>query len=189
MVYKSADEILKPDKRFENLCVPAGNHFRFMTLADHHAMIDEIVLAGGAPAPVREAYDRARNAMLYAFFDYDLLVVGEGQALSAFELALKYRLDGGEQGGRGTLRNLVDRARKAGIIPRPVKGGSPFDDPVERMIYLRNDLAHGNSQIHSPSMALTILAMCAEGIDGVFAGGDFNAAEAASELPTKEAEV
>jgi hypothetical protein len=32
--------------------------------------------------------------MVYAFFDYDLFVVGEVQAFGAFELALKHRLNG-----------------------------------------------------------------------------------------------
>ena len=94
MAYKSADEILKPDSRFDNLCVPEGEGLRFMTIADHHQMIEEVALAGAAPAEVRDAYDRARNAKLYAFFDYDLFVVGEVQAFGAFELALKHRLNG-----------------------------------------------------------------------------------------------
>jgi hypothetical protein len=45
--------------------------------------------------------------MIYAFFDYDLLVVGEVQALGAFEIALKHRLNGHGGASRGTLRNLI----------------------------------------------------------------------------------
>jgi hypothetical protein len=86
MAYKSADEILQPDSRFDNLCVVEPTGVRFMQLADHHSMIGDIALAGSAPAEVRDAYDRARNTMLYAYFDYDLLVVGEIQAFGAFEL-------------------------------------------------------------------------------------------------------
>ena len=58
-------------------------------------------------------FDRARNILLYANFAYGLLVVGEAQAFAALELALKHRLAGNPVKGRETLRNLVDRARKA----------------------------------------------------------------------------
>jgi len=168
MAYKSADEILKPDSRFDNVCVPDGTGWRLITVADHHQMIGEIALGGSAPVEVRDAYDRARSIMLYAYFDYDLLVVGEAQAFGAFELALKHRINGHGLQEKGTLRNLVDRARKAGIFPKLVPGAAITDDPVEVMILLRNDLAHGNSHIHPPGMALQILEMCASGIDTVF---------------------
>lgn len=168
MTYKSVDEILKPDSRFDNLCVPEGEGWRFMTIGDHHQMIGEVALVGSAPAEVQDAYDRARNIMLYAFFDYDLFVVGEVQAYGAFELALKHRLNGHGLQQRGTLRNLVDRARKAGIFPKLVPGASIIDDQVEVMVLLRNALAHGNSEIHPPGMALQALKLCAWGIDTVF---------------------
>ncbi|PHY13920.1 hypothetical protein CSW58_02665 [Caulobacter sp. B11] len=181
MAYKSADEILKPDSRFDNLCVVEAEGVRFMTLADHHRMIGEVALSGSAPTEVRDAYDRARNAMLYAFFDYDLLVIGEVQAFGAFELALKHRLNGHGMEAKGTLRNLVDRARKAGIFPKLAPDVPIFADRVEAMIMLRNGLAHGNSQIHSPGMALQVLEICAWGIDTAFPSGA--ASESVTVLP------
>lgn len=168
MAYKSADDILKPDARFEGFVVLEGEWHRPMTLFDHHAAIGRVVLSGSVPAEVRDAYDRARNTMLYAFFDYDLLVVGEIQAYGAFELALKHRINGHGGESKGSMRNLVDQARKAGIFPKLAAGATPFDDPVEAMIALRNSLSHGNSQIHSPGMALEVLDSCAWGIDTVF---------------------
>lgn len=66
------------------------------------------------------------------------------------------------------MRNLVDRARKAGIFPKLVPGTSIIDDQVEVMVMLRNALAHGNSEIHPPGMALRALELCAWGIDTVF---------------------
>lgn len=168
MAYKSADDILKPDARFEGFVVLEGEWHRPMTLFDHHAAIGRVVLSGSVPAEVRDAYDRARNTMLYAFFDYDLLVVGEIQADGAFELALKHRINGHGGESKGSMRNLVDQARKAGIFPKLAAGATPFDDPVEAMIALRNSLSHGNTQIHSPGMALEVLDSCAWGIDTVF---------------------
>lgn len=117
MPFKSLDDILKPDPRFADLCVVQGGIARRMTLADHHGAIAGISISDAVPDEVGAAFDRARNTVIYAFFDYDLFVVGEVQAFGAFELALKHRLNGHGGAARGTLRNLVDRARKAGILP------------------------------------------------------------------------
>ena len=168
MAYKSADESLQPDSRFDNLCVVEQSGVRLMQLADHHSMIGDVVLTGSAPTEVRDAYDRARNTMLYAYFDYDLLVVGEIQAFGAFELALKHRINGHGMDAKGSLRTLVDGARKQGVFPKLANPDQPMTDRVEAMIALRNGLAHGTSQIHTPGMALQVLELCAWGIDMAF---------------------
>lgn len=139
-----------------------------MTLADHHGAIADISLSDAVPGEVGAAFDRARNTVIYAFFDYDLFVVGEVQAFGAFELALKHRLNGHGGAARGTLRNLVDRARKAGILPALVPGPTVVSDPIEALIALRNGLSHGTSDIHSPGMALEVVAACASWIDHEF---------------------
>ena len=104
---------------------------------------------------------RARNTLIYAFFDYDLFVVGEVQAFGAFELALKHRLNGHGGASRGTLRNLVDRARKGSFLPGLTPGANALSDPIEALIALRNGLSHGTSDIHSPAMALDVVETCA----------------------------
>lgn len=168
MPFKSLDDILKPDPRFSDLCVVQGGVVRRMTLADHHGAIADISLGDAVPGEVGAAFDRARNTVIYAFFDYDLFVVGEVQAFGAFELALKHRLNGHGGAARGTLRNLVDRARKAGILPALVPGPTVVSDPIEALIALRNGLSHGTSDIHSPGMALEVVAACASWIDHIF---------------------
>lgn len=112
VVFKSVESILQPDPRFADLYVIENGVARGMTLADHHRALANVCLTGKAPAEVATAFDRARNTIIYAFFDYDLFVVGEVQAFGAFELALKHRLNGDGGAARGTLRNLVDRARR-----------------------------------------------------------------------------
>lgn len=168
MPFKSLDDILKPDPRFADLCVVQGGIARRISLADHHGAIADISLSDAVPGEVGAAFDRARNTVIYAFFDYDLFVVGEVQAFGAFELALKHRLNGHGGAARGTLRNLVDRARKAGILPALVPGPTVVSDPIEALIALRNGLSHGTSDIHSPGMALEVVAACASWIDHVF---------------------
>ncbi len=88
--------------------------------------------------------------MIYAFFDYDLFVVSEVQAFGAFELALKHRVNGHGGPMRGTLLNLVDRARKAAIVPPLALPGQALAVPVEALIALRNGLSHGTSDPTSP---------------------------------------
>ncbi|MFG1364055.1 hypothetical protein [Xanthobacter versatilis] len=56
MAYKSADEILKPDSLFDNLCGVEPEGVRFMQLADHHGMIGNVQLTRSAPAEARDAY-------------------------------------------------------------------------------------------------------------------------------------
>lgn len=168
MAFKTVNSILEPDPRFADLCIIKNGFARRMTLADHHKALANIGLAGTAPADVLAAYDRARNTIIYAFFDYDLFVVGEVQAFGAFELALKHRLNGHGGAARGTLRNLVDRARKAGVLPPLTTGANTLSDPIEALIALRNGLSHGTSDIHSPPMALEVVEACASWIDHVF---------------------
>ncbi len=132
-----------------------------MTLADHHGAIANINISDAVPDEVSAAFDRARNTIIYAFFDYDLFVVGEMQAFGAFELTLKHRLNGHGAAARGTLRNLVDRARKGGVLPPLTAGANALADPIEALIALRNGLSHGTSDIHSPGMALEVVEACA----------------------------
>lgn len=167
MTFKAVDEILQPDARFRDLWVTSGSALRKMTLEDHHSALARISLAADVHADVMTAFDRARNTMLYAFFDYALFVVGELQLFGAMELALKHRLNGRGGGSRETLRNLVDRARKVGILPKPDAKPTPLSDPTEALIAMRNDLAHGTSQIHSPAMALELCSACAAWIDHI----------------------
>ena len=139
-----------------------------MDLAEHHRAIGNVDLLNIVPPDVRAVFDRARNILLHAYFAYDVLVVGEAQAFAAFELALKHRLAGNLVKGKETLRNLVDRARKAGIFPSVEAAPSTWMDPIEAIIHMRNALAHGTSEIHSPGMALSVLEACAREIDQLF---------------------
>lgn len=161
MPIKPLEDVFKPDPRFADLRVVESAGARRMTFVDHHKAITAITVSDAVPDDVSVAFDRARNTLIYAFFDYDLLVVGEMQAFGAFELALKYRLNGHGGATRGTLRNLVDRARKAGALPPLAPGSNSFADPIEALIALRNGLSHGTSDIHSPGMTLGAVEACA----------------------------
>lgn len=96
MAFRRFDEILRPDPRFETLArldLETGDA-RQLQLQDHYETIAEIELIGSPPEAVRMQFDKARNAFLYAWFDYELLNVAQGFAYAAVEFALRVKLAG-----------------------------------------------------------------------------------------------
>lgn len=170
MPLRAAADILRPDPRMSGLMVLEGSSARQMNIADHHGQIAAVELDAGVPPQVRTVFDRARSILLYAWFDYDLFVVAESQALGAFELALKHALFGSSGQHKQTLRNLVDQARKRGLLRPVTRCPSGLVDPVEALVHLRNAFAHGNSDIHTPAMAMQLVEACANLINDLLAG-------------------
>lgn len=168
LAFKAANQMLEPDPRYADLVVVEAGGVRRLTMDDHHAAIAAIVLMGEAPQEVRDAFDRARNVLLYAWFDYDLLVTAESQAFGAFELALKRRLNGNGAGKGGALFKLISEAREQGVLPAPTTSAVGRIDPIEALRHMRNELAHGTTDVHSPAMALDVAGACAKAIDLVF---------------------
>ncbi len=172
MRFRTFAKMLEPDPRYAEMITVENGAIRRLTLADHHAMVAGINLLPGAPDVVRTAFDGARNILLYAWFDYDLWVVGESQAFAAFELALKHRLIQQSVTVKGSLRNHIDTARKHGILPTEQKALDSYLDPIEALLFMRNALAHGTTDIHSPGMALSVVEACAHAIDHLFTCGE-----------------
>ena len=163
MAFKSIDKLLEADPRYAGLVVVDGEGVHPMDLPAHHAGVAQIALRGSTPDVVRDAFDRARNLVLYAYFDYDLLVNAEIQALGALELALRLRLAGQAS---DTLHNLVERARKHGIFPKWSRA-QPIDR-AQSLVAMRNGLSHGTTDIHAPGMTMVVLEGCAWAIDCAF---------------------
>lgn len=163
MTFKPASRIIEPDPRYRDMRVVESGSARRLTLEDHHAAIASIVLVGEAPQEIRVVFDRARSVLLYAWFDYELLVVAEGQAFAAFELALRRRLGAGND---RRLWCLIKDARKLGVFPFTSKAAEI--DPIDALRLMRNAFAHGTTDVHSPAMALDVLRACASAVDLVF---------------------
>lgn len=160
-------EIFTPDPRSIGFAVVTDQTVRKISIADHHREIDAIYPVGNIPTEVATVFDRARNTMLFAFFEYELWVVGELQAFGAFELAIKFRLDSVGILSSRTLRKHIDRARKHGIIPQMSSGPGKLD-AYEALILMRNELSHGSFDIHTPAMALSILRACSDQISYLY---------------------
>ena len=69
-----------------------------------------------------------------------------------------------------TLRNLVDRTRKGGVLPPRSSKDGPLRDPTEAMIALRYGLSHGTADLHLPAMAVNVVEACA-GVIGIIYPG------------------
>lgn len=168
MPIKPIESVLLPDERFRALCIFDEKGRRPFEFADLYEGVVSISLDPAVPSDVIDAFDRARSVALYSFFDYDLFVLSELQALSTFELALKFCLDGGANASRGSLRKLVHRARNSGALPPIPSDGSRFNCPIERLIIYRNHLSHGNTEIHFPGEALRVVSSCARWINYLY---------------------
>ena len=177
---KRLAEVFDADPRYHNMVVgsPPGD-IRFMSLEDHHGFIDAIVLSAHVPEGVRVAFERARNAFLYAWFVYDLTPLAQSQGYAALEMALRDRLGPRSDGKKWSgLSALINEARKRGLFENVVLANSnptDFGQIVEFARILRNELAHGSQHLSVPGMALQSLEDCAKLINHLFASATSDA--------------
>ncbi|MBD3772300.1 MAG: hypothetical protein IE921_01810 [Rhodobacteraceae bacterium] len=160
---KSVDQVLKPDPLVASTCGRDGS--APLTVEEHHHAVAQITLSNAVPAVAGEAFDRARNAFLYAWFSYDLGALAEAQAIFSVELALRQRL-GERAHPKDTISNLLEKAVKDGLVI-----DNPPDTPSIASMFraMRNEWAHGSTHIHSPAMTLSLLEWCASLINEAFA--------------------
>lgn len=159
---KPVEELTQPDPLVATTSGQGGS--QPLTVKEHHEAVAEIRLVASIDKPVHVAFDRARNAFLYAWFSYDLGALAEAQALFSVELALRSRLKTESEDVRG-LSNLIGKAIKLGLI-RENPQGTPSKAMVFRM--MRNEWAHGSDHIHTPAATLNVLQACADLINEAF---------------------
>jgi hypothetical protein len=159
-------------KSLDAICEMAPHHRHFsgpdgsgpITLEQHYRSVAEIDLNPGVPDAVVASFDLARNAFLYCWFSYDLLMVSAPQALSTLEMALRLRLV--PVGTKPpTLSAMIDMARSRGVLPALPDGAI---DPLHALRMIRNDLMHGSNNQFDPNMTLVILERAAETINTLF---------------------
>jgi len=166
-MFKLKDEILVPDRRFALLHDASSSGLSSKTIEDHHHRVGAIAIDLAAPLDVRVSFDRARNVFLYAWYCYELLVVSEMQAFGALELALRLRLVR-PSGVISGLSSLLQQARQDGLLPSKVDGV----DELDALLAMRNALAHGAIEFHTPDMSLATLSRCAGVINRLYRPGD-----------------
>jgi hypothetical protein len=158
---KPVDKIFQPDPLVVSTCGRDG--LSPLTAEEHHDWVAAIGLRPNVPEPVSVAFDRARNAFVYAWFSYDLGALAEAQALFTVELALRHRL-GERAHEKDSIGNLIEKSIKDGVLAEHSSG--PPRAFVFRM--MRNEWAHGSVHIHTPAMTLDMLEACANLINEAF---------------------
>ncbi|MDE3109816.1 MAG: hypothetical protein KGL02_07740 [Acidobacteriota bacterium] len=180
MAFRTFDQILRPDSRFETLVrldFETGN-VRQLTLKDHYDIIAEIELTDSLPEAVRMQFDKARNAFLYAWFDYELLNVAQGFAYAATEFALRVKIAGSDtQLPRSPgLKRLFKQAIMNGwvtdegfrrVSKREIQNGYTAQLP-NILSYLRNEFTHGSHYILPPGSAISAIEISANIINQLF---------------------
>ncbi len=169
MPLKPLAEILQADPRFASDMMLSEGEWRPVRFEDHYALVQATELHRGIPDEVQETFDRARNVVLFAWFCYGLLVVAEMQAFSALELGLKLRLraDGWNKKSRG-LVYLIAEARLRRLMPPASEASFGISDEMDALGHLRNDLAHGTGNLHTPAMTLRVLEECATFVNQIY---------------------
>ncbi|WP_203077180.1 Ntn hydrolase family protein [Falsiroseomonas ponticola] len=160
-------EITEPDPRFRALVVHDQGALRPLTLADHHAMVAGIVLPAGVTADVLTLFERARAALLYGWFAYELTPLAEHQACAALECALRQRFlaEGGALPRPPGLRRLLGAAVERGWLPE-----GTLDTVAPFLTELRNQVAHGDAYLGTPGWAAETLHQCATLIARLYPG-------------------
>ena len=169
MAFPTAEALGQPDPRFLDMVRIIDGCARPMELADQHEAMVTLELSVNIPPEVRASFDRGRSIFLFAWYDYELFVPAESQALAALEMALQMKLCAIGHEMNGTMRNLVEKARKCGIIPPMLPGMTLVQDPFEALIRIRNSLAHGTTDVHTPAIAFGVLEACAIQIKRLYA--------------------
>lgn len=156
---KPLESALSPDERFAIFMAPdPDGGFRSSTFEDHYALVALAALPPGAGELVARLYARAQNCFLYAWFDYEMMLLAQGQAFAALEVALKERL--ARLPEREGLRAFLKAAVSEELISPPSGNprGAPDDWPSlhDMLVNLRNDIMHGSSQVHDPNMTYIV---------------------------------
>ena len=192
--FKRFDEILKPDERqkFFVLWDKISEDQR-LDLKDLYEIAEKIKLHDGVPEVIRNHFTTAQNLLVYSWFFYPFNVTAEFLAFVTLEFALKERFGlktGSPKRKENTFKGLVEKAVKEGLVrdvgfthmrnqsaspnnylgyeigisPQQIR--SYVETLIESLPFLRNDLAHGSSTLHSDG-AFSV-RLCAEFINLLF---------------------
>jgi hypothetical protein len=106
---------------------------------------------------VEVLYERAQHCLLYAWCDYELSLLAEGQAFSSLDLALKLRIsDDAVVNFSPRLRRAVESGWIAPPPPKPATAGDGWKSTHQLLADLRNDIMHGSAQVHDFGAAAVV---------------------------------
>lgn len=112
---KPLPEVLQPDPR--NSAFVRLDTLKPLTIDEHHAEIEALVLEPQVPEDVRSYFATIQNVYLYGWFAYDLYTVVDLLCFTVVEMALRKRLPySGAGRDKRTLQNLMDQAVSKRLI-------------------------------------------------------------------------
>lgn len=165
---KLLSSLHEPDERFRQLAFhdQAAGHIRPICADDLHNEVSPIELSSAVPSEVRYQFDVARNAYLYSWFVYDIVILAEQHCYIVLEMALRHRARSEGLSGTSTLKPYLQEAIKRGWLRKDDLDipGAPGSRPMSflsELPRLRNRLLHGNVHL-SPEFTLMIMRKCAE---------------------------
>lgn len=192
---KPLAEVCAPDSRqtaWVRLDASDGS-MRPLTLEDHYTSIEQITLSSDVPEDIRQHMETAKNLALYSWFVYRFTPVAELHAYSAFEWALRMRLNIDDD-RTPKFSAMLDQAVRQGLLrtsdfqefaepdPFPIVTGNSLIDAnlppaihshpdfmrvfQRAIVKLRNVLAHGSLSLW-PSGVMT-LSVIATAINALF---------------------
>lgn len=202
-ILKPLDEVGLADPRFKIMALRQGDSWRPFELADLHQRVEILTLNAGVPVDVRRNFEIAKNLLLYTWFVYEFQRPAAQQAFSTLEMALRLRFpdavkkslnkDGTEKTVAQTLRPLLERARKEGLLNladlpfcqriRAYREANPFDSlgrPMQwkpdgewlegllsSVAFFRNNFSHGSNML-SLGAIFDQVSLCGDLINAVF---------------------
>jgi|SRR5580704_4391398 hypothetical protein len=165
---KPLSSIYQPDERFRHLSFhdQAAGHIRPICAVDLHNEVSPIELNSAVPPEVRYQFDVVRNAYLYSWFVYDLVILAEQHSYIVLEMALRHRAKLEGLMKNATLKPYLQLAIKRGWLRREDLDipGAPGSRPMSfsnELPKLRNRLLHGSVHL-SPEFSLMVMRKCAE---------------------------
>jgi hypothetical protein len=161
---KPRDQINVPDERHRSFVHP--DTLEPITFDDHYKEVEALTLSAAVPSQVIDAFDRARNALVYSWFAYELGSLAEMQGYATLEMALRMRFNYRAGKRAPGLHNLLSKAIAEGIVVNRqsrAKGGIAYFVSA-----MRNIWGHGTDNLLDPSMTLQSLQLSADLINQLF---------------------
>jgi hypothetical protein len=167
--------LLQPDQRFSYLRHhdQIAGHIRELRIEDLYSDIEPLELDDSVPLEIRQHFDAARYAYLYAWFAYDLATLAELQAYSVLEMALRHKLKlelphAKRSGLTALFKTAVDR--KWLIAAEFDLPGSPHSKKIsyfDVIVGQINKLMHGAMHLH-PEGSLMMMKVCKRILNALF---------------------
>ena len=185
---KPLADVLKPDVRqsfFVIVDFETGKTTK-RDLKYFHNSIDGIEVSDYVPENIRVEISKAKNVLLFSWFQYSMSTVATLQIYTTLEFALKekFKLEEGREPSRSGMKRLlktvfqkgwldIDKLYERIVVDKQYqeyrsKRGDYLRVILDFIPNMRNYMAHGSSQILPPGYAFRTLGIVIETINQLY---------------------